>query len=62
MSLAELEPSYLEKIRDEYPGLDLSQVRSRPRVVAAEPEQRGGEPGNVADDLGLAKCLANPEI
>jgi hypothetical protein len=62
MSLAELEPGYLEKIRDEYPGLDLSQVRSRPRVVAAEPEQRGGEPGNVADDLGLAKCLANPEI
>jgi hypothetical protein len=61
MSLAELEPGYLEKIRDEYPGLDLSQVRSRPRVVAANPEQRSS-PGNIADDPELAKCLANPEI
>jgi hypothetical protein len=64
MSLAELEPSYLEKIRDEYPGLDLLQVRSRPRVVAAkaEPEQRGLELRKVADDPELAKHLANPEF
>ena len=31
MSLAELEPRYLEKMQGEYPGLDLSKVRSRRR-------------------------------
>ena len=65
MSLAEVEPPYLEKMRDKYPGLDLSQVRSRPRVVAAKakPEQRSnGTLGNVADDPELAKYQANPEF
>jgi hypothetical protein len=64
MSLAELDPSYLEKMQDKYPGLDPKRVRSRPRVVAAkaEPEQRGGEPGNIADNPELAKCLASTEL
>jgi hypothetical protein len=62
MSLAELEPRYLEEMRGKYPGLDLSQVRSRPRAVPAKtepkPEQRSNStPGNVADDPELAKYL-----
>ena len=60
MSLAELEPRYLEKMQGEYPGLDLSQVRSRRRAVATkvEPKQRGGEPGNAADYPEFANYLA----
>jgi hypothetical protein len=62
MSLAELEPRYLEDMLGKYPGLDLSQVRSRPRAVPAKtepkPEQRSnGTPGNVSDDPELAKYL-----
>jgi hypothetical protein len=60
-----VEPPYLEKMQDKYPGLKLSQVRSRPRVVAAhpKPEQRSnGTLGNVADDPELAKCLASTEL
>jgi hypothetical protein len=49
-------------MRGKYPGLDLSQVRSRPRAVPAKtepkPEQRSnGTPGNVSDDPELAKYL-----
>jgi hypothetical protein len=62
MSLAELEPRYLEVVQDRYPGLDLSQVRSRPKAVPVKaepkPEQRSnGAPGNVADAPELAKYL-----
>jgi hypothetical protein len=62
MSLAELEPRYIEDMQGKYPGLDLSQVRSRPRAVPAKtepkPEQRSnGTPGNVADAPELAKYL-----
>ena len=62
MSLTELEPCYLEDMQGKYPGLDLSQVRSRPRAVPAKTEPKpeqcsNGTPGNVADDPELAKYL-----
>jgi len=64
MSLAELEPRYLEEIRGKYPGLDLSQVRSRPRAVPAkaEPKRSSGAPSNIANDPELAHYQGGGEL